>query len=211
MPDPAFAQGWVESLYFDTPELDLLSSTLNGDGCKTKVRLRWYPGCEQDGGRAPIRAWLEIKKRNGKTRTKTRQEVSLMLTPAATPPLDATSPMGAGCSLAWDVDSVRQALHRSAPEMAARLHPMLVVRYHRARFLEPRTGSRIAIDTEIEATAYNRTFLRPTQRPELGRGVVEVKGIQRELPSALAILRGLGCSDGSFSKYALCHRRFQHD
>lgn len=41
-PDDYFAEGFVNSIYFDTPGFSSYSEKANGDNIKTKIRLRWY-------------------------------------------------------------------------------------------------------------------------------------------------------------------------
>ena len=51
-PDPVYPAATVFTIYYDTPDLTLLSEKLNSDYLKTKVRLRWYlhaAGSRSDG------------------------------------------------------------------------------------------------------------------------------------------------------------------
>ena len=198
--DPRYPEGWVESLYFDTLGFDLLREVHDGYAQKLKVRLRWYP--DEDGaatGSARVPAWLEIKRRDGRRRTKSRRELSLL------PPT-----RDSGESLLRVGAEVSEVLLGILPYLAPRLLPMLTVLYRRRRFIEPRSGARFAVDTEIQVSGHHPSRLRPLRRPRLDRGVVEVKGAERHLPTALGVLSALGCRTDTFSKYALCHRRFRH-
>ncbi len=195
IPDPRFPESEVESLYFDTRELALLAEAVGGNRLKTKVRLRWYPSetVSQEGRPA----WLEIKNRDGRSRTKDRLRLVLERHFAE----EADGLMAAA-------QHIGPQLREFIPHLAPRLLPMLTISYRRRRFIEPESGARIAIDSEIRGTDWNRSQLRRIRDPKLGEGVVEIKGFGRDLPTRLGLLRDLGCHAGSFSKYALCHRCF---
>ena len=84
------------------------------------------------------------------------------------------------------------------------LFPYLVVRYLRRRFVEPLTGSRVALDTAISVDRVNRRFLGYVRPLALDATVVEVKNSSGELPASLRCLLRLGARRESFSKYAAC-------
>lgn len=189
-PDPAFPEGVVLTVYYDTPGLDCLQEKRNSDYLKTKLRLRWY----RVGDRPPDRAFLEVKSRLGARREKGRIELPFRAAWAGPGALDA--------------DALRRLprLARAAGILAPdRYRPVLLVRYRRHRFVEPRTGLRASLDSDIRPAAVARTVgLTPHPAP-LPVTVFECKGPRDHLPESLRILPTLGFRKASFSKYAACY------
>lgn len=193
LPDGQYPADRINSVYFDTSTLSLLAEKINSDYIKTKVRLRWYgnpaPGAVQPG-------YLEMKRKIGVRRTKSRKRVDL-----------DTSDLIEGTE---NYSALAEAL-RHAPEIGwsgAVLHPMVVIRYVRHRFIEPETRSRIALDSHICFSSHNSVFF-PRARPRILRhGVLEVKNEAGELPRNLQVLKSRLGSRDSFSKYEECWRLY---
>ena len=61
----------INSLYFDTVELDQHERSSSGDYSKDKVRIRWYG--EDNNLRGIQTVFLELKSRRGFARTPTRR------------------------------------------------------------------------------------------------------------------------------------------
>ena len=187
-PDPAFAVGQVSSLYFDTPQLHLYHEKRNSDFLKTKVRLRWYdrPASAVD----PVTCYLEIKKKIGAIRSKERVEVPV-------PPHVLRDRL-------FTDPAILDAPGMADPSLRARaLVPLLVVQYQRSRFVDPITGARVALDTEICVRQANPQFLPHVHPVMLPLGVLETKGVDRQLPATLEAL-ALHFRRETFSKYAVC-------
>jgi hypothetical protein len=181
----------VVSLYYDTPSLTLYRQVCDGEYIKTKVRLRWYqthfPPEQQ---RATC--YLEIKRKYGVRRQKQRQDVTFETR-----------------FLVGDLFSYPAILEapNGVPEARATgrglLVPILVVQYERFRFIDPCTGSRIALDTGIVCSRSNSAYLAGAAPVALGSDVLEVKGVLDALPACLLpVSRHL--RKQSFSKYATC-------
>ncbi len=79
--------------------------------------------------------------------------------------------------------------------------PMLTIRYRRDRFVEPLSRSRVSLDADIAAAAFNSRLMAVGDRSPLGMAVVEVKGSGDRLPPALHSLLPLGIHKQSFSKF----------
>jgi hypothetical protein len=79
---------------------------------------------------------------------------------------------------------------------------MLALRYRRRRFVEPLTGARISLDSDITAVRVNHRFLYTRHAGPLPLAVVEVKGQAEELPGPLRALLQFGLRKQSLSKYA---------
>ncbi|HXW04630.1 MAG TPA: VTC domain-containing protein [Vicinamibacterales bacterium] len=187
VPDSRYPAAIVSTIYYDTPDLELLSEKINSDYLKTKVRLRWYSSSP-----GSARAFLEIKSRVGALRHKLRTETALTADelrdlplehPALVTVLDSARPLGVG--------------------LPARLMPALLLRYERFRFVEPVSGSRISVDAGIEAVRGNPQLLGHAFQARLPLAVVEVKGRDDDLPVALRPLVRLGARRASCSKYGL--------
>ncbi len=187
IPDPKFPEGLVSSVYFDNPRRDSLQEKVGSDYRKEKLRLRWYgkPGPDD-----PVRGFLEVKAKEGVRRRKTRVEFPLSgawLQEGR----ERFEEFAAFASHAAEVGSSRRGP----------VFPMIVIRYRRARYLDPEAGSRISLDFDLRVTAVNRTFFpfRPILR--LGRGVLEVKSESGRLPRAMWPMRSRVARRDAFSKY----------
>jgi len=189
--DPEHYYGPIVSLYYDTPVLRFYDEVRNGDYLKTKVRLRWYQTVFPPN-QTLADCFLEIKQKFGVRRYKRRQSLSLE----------------AGC-LKGDLFThpTIRAVPESMPRLILLAHgilvPVLIVAYERFRFIDPGTGSRIALDSGITCSQANSAYLSGMTPVTLPMGVVEVKGTLDILPDGLRpVQRHL--RKQSFSKYARC-------
>jgi hypothetical protein len=191
LPDGDHPANTVTSIYFDTVHLDALEEKVNSDYLKAKVRLRWYGDYADGAASGP--AFLEVKRKAGGRRNKTRiiawddaaELVGIQLHDARLRRIDALL-RGMGVT-------------DTTPRF-----PVVTIRYRRLRLLEPSLRLRVSIDTDIEATHFNRTLVPDGTPARLPEGVVEVKGAIAELPGVLQQLTALGCRLASFSKYGIC-------
>jgi hypothetical protein len=196
-PDPQYPSAIVSTIYYDTPDLQLLSEKINSDYLKTKVRLRWYVP-----GRGATTAFLEIKSRVGGLRHKTRVDTSLSAAMVADLPLDHPAL----------VEVLERARTLGVPP-PARLMPALLLRYERARFIEPASSSRVSVDLDIEALRGNPRLVGNAFHQRLPQTVVEIKGRGSDMPRALHALVNLGARRAAFSKYGaagLAMLRYNH-
>lgn len=191
-PDPAYPAGTVTSVYYDTLDLASYREKLNGDFVKSKVRLRWYED-EARPGAAGGEAFLELKRRVGAARRKLRQPVVLDRAWLTRVPLD-------------DPD-LRALPYRAGgpllPGLPPDLHPTLALTYRRRRYVCPRSGARVALDTGVRVTRLNPARLPAAGLPALAVVVVEVKGPAVEVPWLGELFRA-GFRLRAFSKYAAC-------
>ncbi len=190
------AASLVETIYFDGPGLESLAEKLGSDYHKSKIRLRWYD-------RSPA-VWLEVKRRVGSRREKLRLEVG----PLAPIPLD-----GRELSLlSLDAPALARLsglLFDSGETPPPSLRPAVHLSYRRERFVEPASGLRISLDSEISVRRIaDWAAIAPGVRHAAGRlrslFLVELKGGSRDLPPVLAALAALGGRRESFSKYSFC-------
>lgn len=180
----------VETIYFDGPGLESLAEKLGSDYRKSKIRLRWYD-------RSPA-VWLEVKRRVGSRREKLRTSVPVDGRELSRRSLDSPA-------LA-EVPALLADAGETAP---AGLRPAVHLTYRRERFIEPASGLRISLDSEITALRIaDWVAAAPGIRRLPGNLrspiLVELKGGSRDLPPALAALASLGGRRESYSKYSFC-------
>ena len=146
-PDPDFPEGELESVYFDTPALDAWRQKANGDATKRKVRLRWYRGPATASGLRP--AWLEVKDRIGSARDKARHRAECDAAWLDSAPLSDPG---------WPALLARLSAEAGFP-VGDGLFPTVAIRYRRARFVCPATGSRLSVDHAIACPRANDALL----------------------------------------------------
>lgn len=190
-PDPQYAEGAVSSVYFDTLQWDFLREKINSDYLKTKIRVRWYSNMRGDEF-SPC-SWLEAKLKIGSSRDKKRIQLDYDGQFLSQKKLETRF---------WD-DLSRSIAPLGVP-LPGPLVPVFEIRYHRYRFIEPTTGTRICIDCNISAPRSNSLVLRSIAPVVLPDGVFEVKGSRNTLPEFIQQMTALGCRKGSFSKYLNC-------
>ena len=189
--DSKYYHGPIISLYYDTPALRFYGEVRNGDYLKTKVRLRWYQSVFPPEQRTAD-CFLEIKQKFGARRHKRRQP--LALEPSC---------------LSGDLFShpAILAMPECMPRLILLAHgilvPLLVVEYERFRFIDPHSGSRVALDSRITCSRANPAYLAGAAPVTLPAGVLEVKGARDTLPACLRPMQR-HLRKRSFSKYARC-------
>jgi hypothetical protein len=211
--DPFHPADQVNSLYFDTLDLEEHARSDSGDSAKDKIRIRWY-GTEHDPhlrvsaeGQSPIAAglppadtsrrvvevWLERKTRRGFASTKQRLPLAVpdsalaftRLAEGIVPPAVLVGTMAGFGFFA-----------------RGRLCPVLAISYWRYRFVEPCTGFRVSMDSRIRSSVVMPGIGRGERGLELPGAVVEVKGAVFDLPAALRPLADIGSSWTRYSKYS---------
>jgi hypothetical protein len=193
-----YAVGQVNSLYFDTPNLDQHELSDAGEYAKDKVRIRWY-GEECDPHRtdcAPdeaVKVWLELKSRRGFSSTKQRATLEV---PAAALSFSSL-PRGIvpAATLARTIASFGFM-------PLGKLCPVVAISYWRYRFVEPESGFRVSIDSHIRSSLIMPGLGRGERGLELPGAIVEVKGPFFEVPRALRPIVEIGTSWTRYSKYS---------
>lgn len=197
--DGEYPEEQINSLYFDTIDLDQHQRSLAGEFAKDKVRIRWYGAWPQDAAPAPppagglVPVWLELKSRRGFASTKQRR------------PLQVSAEALAPDSLSRGIVPITmlgQTMAGFGFFTAGRLFPVVAISYWRRRFVEPRTGFRVALDSRIRSTVVMPGLGRGEQGLELPGAVIEVKGPTMDLPPCLRQAAELGSSWTRYSKYS---------
>jgi VTC domain len=218
-PDPVHPHDQVNSLYFDTFDLDQHERSDSGDFAKDKVRIRWY-GQEHDPhktivgaaflsaapsiGRADraqssteangeVTVWLELKSRRGFASTKQRLPLSV--------PPGALSFRALGKGI-LPPRVLRETVAGFGFFARGHLRPVVTISYWRYRFVEPRTGFRISIDSHIRSSMVMPGRGIGERGLELPGAVIEVKGPVFDMPVPLLQLAQIGASWTRYSKYS---------
>ena len=189
--DVEYPSDYINSVYYDTPNLTLLDQKVDSEFHKNKLRLRWYGMPSDISSKVP--AYLEIKQKKGVQRVKTRKEFEV--------PTNLLMP---------GKESLRQlaVFAKHVGDLgwtpAGALFPMIVIRYFRHRFTEPVSGARISLDSGIRYTRVNGIFFPETEPRTLRHGVLEIKSTTGEIPPGLMTLKSRVNTRDSFSKYEEC-------
>ncbi len=188
--DDLYPEEQINSLYFDTADLDQHERSLSGEFSKDKVRIRWYG----DGlSEATVSVWLELKSRRGLASTKQRRPAEVQAGA-----LDFAS-LRRGIVPGWTLISTMAGFGFFPGKP---LHPVVTVSYWRCRFMEPRTGFRVSLDTHIRSSLVMPGIGRGERELELPGAVIEVKGPSFDLPPSLRQLAEIGSSWTRYSKYS---------
>lgn len=196
IPDPAYPDSIVSSIYFDSYALKSYREKLDGDYLKTKYRIRWYetPDLAQSTNFITV---AQIKRKYGNLRMKE----SLSINPLCLHNNVIDSKKIADCQTHFNTMEY-------PPEEA--LFPIALIRYRRKRYLDQISGLRVCIDYDIEAPCFSAHISSP-RTVQLYNGVLELKGASEELPQILQPILRMGCRKTAYSKYSSCLQKLTQD
>jgi len=183
----------INSLYFDTVDLDQHERSASGDYYKDKVRLRWYGEDDKLNGMQAV--FLELKSRQGFASTKQRLKLQV---PAESLAL-ANLRKGIVPKTLF-----MNTLARFGYFPSEILLPVIRISYWRYRFSEIMTEQRISLDCHIRSTMIIPGPGNGEKELKLPGAVIEIKGQSMELPKALKRARILDTDWTRFSKYSAC-------
>ncbi len=129
--DSQYQTTCVNSVYFDTPTWHFAMDKAASDYLKTKVRVRWYSTQANKNQAGP--RFLEIKHKIGSRRTKHRTKLSTEF-----------DNFHDGHFTTIQLSQIREQVVAMEPTLQHyKLVPALYVSYHRQRFVEPFSNTRI--------------------------------------------------------------------
>jgi hypothetical protein len=190
--DTEYPEGKVNSLYFDTTDLDEYLKSESGDFSKDKVRIRWYDETEKLNGMVPV--FLELKSRQGFASSKQRMQFNI--------PAYLLKKVNLGKGII-DKTKLIDTLAEFGYFHEKSLRPIIKVSYYRYRFNEIFTGTRVSLDYNICSTMIAPDLGFRERELKLPGGVIEVKGQKMELPETLRKIKLLDTDWSRFSKYSL--------
>ena len=190
--DPDYPEGRVNSLYFDTLDLDSYSASESGDWERHKVRLRWYGDID---ALAASTVFLELKSKRGQSTTKQRRS---FIVPAER--LHAGRLHKGAIGRRALVDTLTGMGQHDGP----RLRPIVVISYRRKRLVDLLSGVRVSLDSEITSTLISKEIGMASFHIRLPGDVLEIKGPYGDLPQSLRRIGLLGTGWSRYSKYCQC-------
>lgn len=197
-PDPEFHTGIISSIYFDTRNFKYLHEKLSSDYLKTKVRLRWYNSSETGQLYPPL--FLEVKHKIGSARRKLRKLLAQGSEWAVRNQLESQ-----------EFHHIRTMLSEYGILINEPLLPVFQITYTRTRYVEPFTGARISVDSDIHVPRCNPIIIPEIKNQRLPDAVFEYKDPTGELPDfMLPIVPLSGCRKSSFSKYSSCYAQVKN-
>ena len=183
----------INSLYFDTPELEQHNKSLAGEFRKDKVRIRWYGTEEECRGEVP--AFIELKSREGFASSKRRRRLVV--------PAERLKPSALAEGIV-PASTLNDTLADFGYFPTQPLKPIIMIAYWRYRFTEMMTGVSVSLDCRIRSTMVARELGYGEQELGLSGGVIEVKGPNIELPPTLRKMKIMDLDWSRFSKYSTC-------
>ncbi len=193
LPDGEFASEQINSLYFDTADMDQHQRSESGDFLKDKVRIRWYGREEELQGLQPV--FIELKSKQAFANTKQRRR---LMVPSENLLLKNLSKGIVPATVL--VDTLAGFGYFPYEE----LMPIVAISYWRYRFSELITDQRVSIDCHIRSTMIIPGAGNGERSLELAGAVIEIKGQTPELPETLRRMKILNMDWTRFSKYSAC-------
>jgi hypothetical protein len=191
--DSEYPSEQINSLYFDTADLEQYERSSSGDFQKDKVRIRWYGEDRNPHGMQTI--FLELKSRRGFASTKQRRELQV--------PAEDLAPnrFGSGIVATTLLSDTLASFGYFPPGL---LQPVIKISYWRYRFSEVLTGQRVSLDCHMRSTMVIPGLGNGERELELPGAVIEIKGQTMEIPATLRQMKMLDLDWGRFSKYSTC-------
>ena len=191
--DSKYPSEQINSLYFDTADLDQHGRSLSGDFQKDKVRIRWYSQGEKLTGTQDV--FTELKSKRGFASTKQRLKLQV--------PAEKLAPENLEKGIVSRT-LLMETLARFGYFSLDMLRPVIKISYWRYRFSEIMTGQRVSLDCHIRSTMMFPGLGNGEKELELPGAVIEIKGKTMELPETLTRARILYTDWTRFSKYSAC-------
>jgi hypothetical protein len=191
--DRQYPEGIVNSVYYDTSDLEFFCDSVDGNYIRNKVRIRWYDGPQQKCETTHV--YMELKSKNGYAGSKQRK---MHLVPSG------HLNNGGMQNGLIDYTTLRQGLAQFDYFPKKCLQPVILISYNRLRFEDILTGSRVSLDWNIRSILVSPQLNRQEGSLLMRGGVIEIKGQSTDIPPALQSIRHLGTDWSRYSKYAAC-------
>jgi hypothetical protein len=193
LPDRKYPQGTINSLYFDTPDLDHFQKSDDGNYERDKIRIRWYDNPGNLEGIVPV--YLELKSKRGFISRKKRRKI--LVSAERLKRIQNKNTI-------VNMNIISGILTEFGYFSKESLVPVIVITYKRFRFIEILTGARLSFDCRISSTLTNHSLGHNRLNLMLEGGVIEIKSSSMEIPVSIRSLIKLGTDWTRFSKYAGC-------
>lgn len=191
--DSEYPKGRVNSLYFDTPDLDQFQKSDDGNYERKKIRIRWYDNpCNQQD---TVPVYLELKAKKGFASRKKRRKI--LVSAAQLNKIRANDTI-------VNRNVILQTLSEFGYFPEDFLVPVILITYERFRFVEIFTGTRLSFDWRISSSLTADGLGCSQANLMLEGGVIEIKGPSMEIPDSLRTLSVIDTDWTRFSKYACC-------
>ena len=191
--DVEFPFEQINSLYFDTEDLDQYERSSSGDFRKNKIRIRWYH--QLDAYQETVPVFVELKSREGFASSKQRRR--LLVPKYQLEPANLHKGIIPRTTLIDILASFGYYLEEP-------IQPVIAISYWRYRFNELFSGSRLALDYDIRSTMVKQSPGYQEKELKLSGAVIELKGTSMELPLILRDMKLLDLDWSRFSKYSSC-------
>lgn len=191
--DKNYPRGMINSLYFDTPDLEQFQKSDEGDYERNKIRIRWYDSPRNGQDMFPV--YLELKSKRGFASRKQRRKIIV--------PAERLNTIRADNTII-SMDVILRTLTEFGYFPDDLLQPVILITYERFRFIEILTGTRLSFDFRVRSTLTAPHLGYSQARLMLEGGIIEIKGPSMEIPSSLRTLSILDTDWTRFSKYSSC-------
>lgn len=184
----------IVSLYYDTPDMRLIRTSLEKPVYKEKIRLRSYGKATEDSS-----VYLELKRKYDGVVYKRRVATTI---PDASRFFAGEAPVCPGTQIGREITCFR--------DRYGELSPSCLIIYDRTAYYEPDGDLRLTIDSNPRCRFSDLSLTGPLEgRPLLNRGesILEIK-VQRAMPLWLTSILSEGkIYKSGFSKYGEAYRQ----
>jgi hypothetical protein len=192
LPDSKYPKGQINSLYFDTPNLEHYQKSDDGSYERQKIRIRWY---DSPDSKEVVPVYLELKSKRGFAGSKKRKKFLI--------PAEQLKNLRAGNTII-NKNIILQTLAEFDYFSDEPLLPVVMISYERLRFAEILTGTRMSLDWKISSFMTDIIPGHSRSVQILKGAVIEIKGPKVEIPLSLRPLHNVCIDWTRFSKYAGC-------
>jgi hypothetical protein len=191
--DHEYPENQINTLYFDTDNLDEFMQSQEGNRRREKIRIRWYD--DPFGGNEVVSVYFELKTKDGFVSSKQRRKITV--------PSNRLSVSRISEGIISNTALTRiLSEYGYIPKMPYK--PVILVSYRRRRLTEIMTGFRISFDYGINSIIVAPGISRGEGKLHFGGGVVEIKSKHWGFPPTFCRFKMIDMSWSRFSKYSYC-------